>query len=147
MILLIALIAHRLFRNPLLTGLASALMAVDGMALVHSRTALLDNFLALFILAATYLFLRRQYWWTAIALGLALGTKWSAVYFIAIFGLIAPPSFPIGGMENPRLTFATPTIIAGDKSLVSLIAHEMAHSWRANCATRSKVGRISDLPV
>ena len=89
MILLIALIAHRLFRNPLLTGLASALMAVDGMALVHSRTALLDNFLALFILAATYFFLRRQYWWTAIALGLALGTKWSAVYFIAIFGLIA----------------------------------------------------------
>ena len=89
MILLIALIAHRLFRNPLLTGLASALMAVDGMALVHSRTALLDNFLALFILAATYFFLRRQYWWTAIALGFALGTKWSAVYFIAIFGLIA----------------------------------------------------------
>ena len=89
MVLLIALIAHRLFRNPLLTGLASALMAVDGMALVHSRTALLDNFLALFIVAATYLFLRRHYWWTAIALGLALGTKWSAVYFIAIFGLIA----------------------------------------------------------
>ena len=89
MILLIALIAHRLFRNPLLTGLASALMAVDGMALVHSRTALLDNFLALFILAATYFFLRRQYWWTSLALGLALGTKWSAVYFIAIFGMIA----------------------------------------------------------
>ena len=89
MILLIALIAHRLFRNSLLTALASALMAVDGLALVHSRTALLDNFLALFILAATYLFLRRQYWWTAIALGLALGTKWSAVYFIAIFGMIA----------------------------------------------------------
>ena len=89
MILLIALIAHRLFRNPLLTALASALMAVDGMALVHSRTALLDNFLALFILAATYFFLRRQYWWTSLALGLALGTKWSAVYFIAIFGMIA----------------------------------------------------------
>ena len=89
MILLIALIAHRLFRNPLLTALASALMAVDGLALVHSRTALLDNFLALFILAATYFFLRRQYWWTSLALGLALGTKWSAVYFIAIFGMIA----------------------------------------------------------
>ena len=89
MILLIALIAHRLFRNSLLTALASALMAVDGMALVHSRTALLDNFLALFILAATYFFLRRQYWWTSLALGLALGTKWSALYFIAIFGMIA----------------------------------------------------------
>ena len=89
MILLIALIAHRLFRNSLLTGLASALMAVDGLALVHSRTALLDNFLALFILIATYYFLKRQYWLTAIALGLALGIKWSALYFIAIFGIIA----------------------------------------------------------
>ena len=89
MILLIALIAHRLFRNPLLTGLASALMAVDGMALVHSRTALLDNFLALFILIATYFFIRRQYWWTAIALGIALGIKWSAIYFILVFGVIA----------------------------------------------------------
>lgn len=51
--------------------------------------------------------------------------------------LIAPPSFPIGGMENPRLTFATPTIIAGDKSLVSLIAHELAHSWSGNLVTNA----------
>ena len=51
--------------------------------------------------------------------------------------LVAPPSFPIGGMENPRLTFATPTILAGDKSLVSLIAHEMAHSWSGNLVTNA----------
>ena len=43
--------------------------------------------------------------------------------------LVLPQSFPFGGMENPRLTFATPTVIAGDKSLVSLVAHELAHSW------------------
>ncbi|MDQ3139751.1 MAG: M1 family aminopeptidase/hydrolase, partial [Pseudomonadota bacterium] len=43
--------------------------------------------------------------------------------------IVLPPSFPFGGMENPRLTFLTPTMIAGDKSLVSLIAHELAHSW------------------
>jgi leukotriene-A4 hydrolase len=43
--------------------------------------------------------------------------------------LVMPPSFPIGGMENPRLSFITPTVIAGDKSLVSVIAHELAHSW------------------
>ena len=49
--------------------------------------------------------------------------------------LILPPSFPYGGMENPRLTFATPTILAGDKSLVSLIAHELAHSWSGNLVT------------
>ena len=49
--------------------------------------------------------------------------------------LVLPPSFPFGGMENPRLTFATPTVIAGDKSLVSLIAHELAHSWSGNLVT------------
>lgn len=89
MILIVALIAHRLFYSPLLTALASGLMAVDGLALVHSRTALLDNFLAFFILTATYFFISRKYWWTGLFLGLALATKWSALYFIAIFGLIA----------------------------------------------------------
>ena len=51
--------------------------------------------------------------------------------------LILPPSFPFGGMENPRLTFATPTVIAGDKSLVSLVAHELAHSWSGNLVTNA----------
>lgn len=51
--------------------------------------------------------------------------------------LVLPPAFPFGGMENPKLTFATPTIIAGDKSLVSLIAHELAHSWSGNLVTNS----------
>lgn len=51
--------------------------------------------------------------------------------------LVLPPSFPFGGMENPRLTFATPTILAGDRSLVSLIAHEMAHSWSGNLVTNA----------
>jgi leukotriene-A4 hydrolase len=51
--------------------------------------------------------------------------------------LVLPPSFPFGGMENPRLTFATPTIIAGDKSLVTLIAHELAHSWSGNLVTNA----------
>lgn len=49
--------------------------------------------------------------------------------------LVLPPSFPFGGMENPRLTFATPTILAGDRSLTSLIAHELAHSWSGNLVT------------
>jgi leukotriene-A4 hydrolase len=51
--------------------------------------------------------------------------------------LMLPPSFPFGGMENPKLTFATPTILAGDKSLVSLIAHELAHSWSGNLVTNA----------
>ena len=49
--------------------------------------------------------------------------------------LFLPSSFPFGGMENPRLTFATPTILAGDGSLVSLVAHELAHSWSGNLVT------------
>jgi hypothetical protein len=51
--------------------------------------------------------------------------------------LVLPPSFPFGGMENPRLTFATPTIIAGDQSLVALVAHELAHSWSGNLVTNA----------
>ncbi|MEJ7599502.1 MAG: M1 family metallopeptidase [Kofleriaceae bacterium] len=51
--------------------------------------------------------------------------------------LVLPPSFPYGGMENPRLTFLTPTVVTGDRSLVSLIAHELAHSWSGNLVTNS----------
>ena len=51
--------------------------------------------------------------------------------------LVLPPSFPFGGMENPRLSFITPTVIAGDRSLVSMITHEMAHSWSGNLVTNT----------
>jgi aminopeptidase N len=51
--------------------------------------------------------------------------------------LVLPAAFPFGGMENPKLTFATPTILAGDKSLVSLVAHELAHSWSGNLVTNA----------
>ncbi len=49
--------------------------------------------------------------------------------------LVLPPSFPYGGMENPDMTFATPTVLVGDKSLVSLVSHELAHSWSGNLVT------------
>jgi aminopeptidase N len=51
--------------------------------------------------------------------------------------IVLPPSFPFGGMENPRLTFLTPTLLAGDKSLVSTVAHELAHSWSGNLVTNA----------
>ena len=51
--------------------------------------------------------------------------------------LVLPPSFPFGGMENPCLTFATPTLLSGDKSNANVIAHEIAHSWTANLVTNS----------
>ncbi|XP_040564272.1 LOW QUALITY PROTEIN: leukotriene A-4 hydrolase [Lepeophtheirus salmonis] len=51
--------------------------------------------------------------------------------------LVLPPSFPFGGMENPCLTFVTPTILTGDKSLTDVIAHEIAHSWSGNLVTNS----------
>jgi aminopeptidase N len=51
--------------------------------------------------------------------------------------IVLPPSFPFGGMENPCLTFATPTILAGDRSLTALVAHELAHSWSGNLVTNA----------
>lgn len=51
--------------------------------------------------------------------------------------LVLPPSFPYGGMENPRLTFVTPTLLAGDRSLVGVISHELAHSWSGNLVTNA----------
>jgi leukotriene-A4 hydrolase len=51
--------------------------------------------------------------------------------------LVMPPSFPFGGMENPRLTFVSPTVLAGDRSLVSVAAHELAHSWSGNLVTNA----------
>lgn len=56
--------------------------------------------------------------------------------------LILPPSFPYGGMENPCITFATPTIIIGDKSKVDVIAHELAHSWSGNLVSNSSWGHF-----
>ena len=89
MIVLVGLVVKELFQTPALTIAASALMSLDGLALVHSRTALLDNFLAFFILCATFFFIREKHWYAGAFLGLALGTKWSALYFIAIYGAIA----------------------------------------------------------
>lgn len=51
--------------------------------------------------------------------------------------LVLPPSFPYGGMENPNLTFLTPGVIAGDRSLTSLLAHELGHSWSGNLVTNA----------
>lgn len=53
--------------------------------------------------------------------------------------LVMPPSFPYGGMENPRLTFLTPTLLAGDKSLVNVVAHELAHAWSGNLVTNASL--------
>ena len=89
MVILIALIAQRLFRSAFLTICAGALIAMDGLALVHSRTALLDIYLSFFVLIATYFFVMRWHWWTGLALGLAVATKWSGLYFLALFAAIA----------------------------------------------------------
>jgi leukotriene-A4 hydrolase len=59
--------------------------------------------------------------------------------------LVLPPSFPYGGMENPCLTFVTPTIIAGDRSLVTVIQHEITHSWTGNLVTNCSWETILNL--
>ena len=51
--------------------------------------------------------------------------------------LVLPPSFPYGGMENPRLTFLTPTLLTGDRSLVNVVAHELSHSWTGNLVSNA----------
>lgn len=56
--------------------------------------------------------------------------------------LVLPPAFPYGGMENPRLTFVSPTTVAGDRSLTAIIAHELAHSWSGNLVTNALWGDI-----
>jgi dolichyl-phosphate-mannose--protein O-mannosyl transferase len=89
LILLFARLVHVLFYSPLLTGLAAALMALDGLLLVHSRTALLDLFLTFFTLLGVLLWHRNRHIWAGIAFGLAIGCKWSAIYFVAIIGLVA----------------------------------------------------------
>ena len=89
LILLFARLVHVLFYSPLLTALGAALMALDGLLLVHSRTALLDLFLTFFTLMGVLLWHRNRHIWAGIAFGLAIGCKWSAVYFVAIVGLIA----------------------------------------------------------
>ena len=89
LILLFARLIHVLFYSPLLTALGAALMALDGLLLVHSRTALLDLFLTFFTLLGVLLWHRNRHIWAGIAFGLAIGCKWSAIYFVAVIGLIA----------------------------------------------------------
>ena len=89
LILVFARLVHVLFYSPLLTALGAALMSLDGLLLVHSRTALLDLFLTFFTLIGVLLWHRNRHIWAGIAFGLAIGCKWSAIYFVAIIGLVA----------------------------------------------------------
>ena len=89
LILVFARLVHVLFYSPLITALGAALMSLDGLLLVHSRTALLDLFLTFFTLIGVLLWHRNRHIWAGVAFGLAIGCKWSAIYFVAIIGLVA----------------------------------------------------------
>jgi len=87
-IILVARIALHLFNSQYMSTLAAGLMAIDGLHLVHSRTALLDLFLTFFLLCAALSWLKKLYWVTGLSFGLAIGTKWSGIFFLAIFVLM-----------------------------------------------------------
>ena len=86
-ILLIFIVARKLFNSDFLALLAAALVSIDGLHVVMSRTALLDIFLMTFLLGAFLALLNENYLLLAVLLGLALGTKWSALYFIMAVGI------------------------------------------------------------
>ncbi len=86
-IALVYLIAQRLFQSNFLSIAAALLMSLDGLHLVMSRTALLDIFLSFFLLLSFYLLITNRFWLMSISMGLALGTKWSAIYVLAALGI------------------------------------------------------------
>jgi aminopeptidase N len=93
---------------------------------VYAEPAVLDR------AAAEFADMERMLTTAEALLGPYAWGRWDAI--------VLPPSFPFGGMENPRLTFATPTIVAGDRSLVSVMTHELAHSWSGNLVTNAVWG-------
>ena len=88
-ILLFARFIHLLFNSQPLTAIGAGLISLDGLLLVHSRTALLDLFLTFFTLLGVYFWYRKLHWLAGISLGLAIGCKWSAIYFIALIVFIS----------------------------------------------------------
>ncbi len=87
-VLLIYFITKELFNSIFLSNIAAALMALDGLALVMSRVAILDIFLMFFILLAFYFLVKNYLWLSGIAIGLAAATKWSAIFLIPFFILL-----------------------------------------------------------
>ena len=94
-VVLIYLITKELFKSVFLSNVAAALMALDGLALVMSRVALLDIFLMFFILLAFYFLIKNDLWLSGVAIGLAAATKWSAIFLIPFFILLTLNSLQI----------------------------------------------------
>jgi len=88
LVLIVGLIAKELFKSNHWAALASSLTTLDGLVLVHSRTALLDLFLTFFIALALWAWLKNRHWLAGLAFGLAIATKWSGLYFLLLFALI-----------------------------------------------------------
>ena len=104
-IILMYFTAKALFNKPFLSGFAAFLVLADGLHLVHSRVALLDIFLLLFIQIAVLAFINQRYWITSIALGLAISTKWSGLYLLVALAflvlIIDYRKFRFLGSSNP----------------------------------------------
>ncbi len=125
LILLVGLIAKELFKSNLWAALASGLIALDGLALVHSRTALLDLFLTFFVAFALWAWLKNWYWLAGIAFGLAAATKWSGAYFLILFALIT--FYRISTQNSGRQLFKPILKFAGQFGLLPIMTYLI--SW------------------
>ena len=125
LILLVGLIAKELFKSNLWAALASGLIALDGLALVHSRTALLDLFLTFFIALALWAWLKNWYWLAGIAFGLAAATKWSGLYFLVLFALIT--FYRISTQNSGRQLFKPILKFVGQFGLLPIMTYLI--SW------------------
>jgi dolichyl-phosphate-mannose--protein O-mannosyl transferase len=125
LILLVGLIAKELFKSNLWAALASGLIALDGLALVHSRTALLDLFLTFFIALALWAWLKNWFWLAGIAFGLAAATKWSGLYFLVLFALIT--FYRISTQNSGRQLFKPILKFVGQFGLMPIMTYLI--SW------------------
>lgn len=135
---LIYKVAMELFSSTAIALLAAALLTLDGLAIVLSRTALLDNLLALFILTSFYFLIKKQIWLMAIFLGLSIATKWSGIYFLILFILYLMISALIRADRKNFFKLIPATLLSFSIYIISWLGWFLSKSgWQRESASNS----------